>query len=87
MKVEVHLKTHSTFLQVPLSRNIQWLIEATQLWAQEAKGVSPRLGKCQAKRSGGEVLDPLMVIGQVLREGESVYIFLPEDLQFISLGR
>lgn len=46
MKVEVHLKGNSTYLQVPHERTIKWLIEATQLWGQEVKGLTPKLGKC-----------------------------------------
>ena len=87
MKVEVHLKGTSTHLQVPPERNIKWLIEATQLWGEEAKGLTPKLGKCEARRAGGENLNPEGKIGHLLREGESVYVYLPEDIKFMSLGK
>ena len=87
MKIEAHLKGNSTYLYVPPERNIKWLIEAVQLWAQEAKGLAPRLGKCEARRAGGEVLNPEKKLGHLLREGESVYIFLEEDIKFINMGR
>ena len=63
MKVEIYVKGSSTHLQVPAERTISWLIEAAQLWGHEAKGLPLRIGKCEAKRLGGEVLDPTAKIG------------------------
>jgi len=45
------------------------------------------MGKSQAKKLGGEVLDSQAKIGHTLKEGESVYVFLPEDISFMSMGR
>ena len=45
------------------------------------------MGKCEARRAGGEVLNSEMKIGHLLREGESVYIYLPEDIKFMSMGK
>jgi hypothetical protein len=45
MKVEVNIKGYSTSLFVPPERSVKWLIEAAQLWAQEAKGIPPQVGK------------------------------------------
>ena len=87
MKIEIYVKGNSTHLQVPAERTVSWLLEAAQLWAHEVKGLPTRMGKCEARRLGGEVLDPKAKLGQTLKEGESVYVFLPEDITFMSMGR
>ena len=71
------IKGSSVDLNLPAERSIAWLVEAALLWAQETKGLIFKAGKCEARRTGGEVLPPSAKIGSVLRENETVTVLLP----------
>lgn len=69
MKVRITLGTRTVDLEVPTERTIAWLIEATLLWATETGDLRSKMGACQARRPGGEVLQGSERVGAVLREG------------------
>lgn len=56
MKVRISLGTRTVDLEVPTERTVAWLIEATLLWATENGDLRSKMGACQARRPGGEVL-------------------------------
>lgn len=87
MRIEIHIKQQIAQVCVPRQRKVRWIVEAALLWQQEMTGSRTRNEECIAKRANGEKLELEEKAESTLREGESVYIYLPEDINFINMGR
>ncbi len=87
MRLEVHIRNEVFQVSAPPHRQVRWLIEAARIWAQQTSQKRLQAGQCAARRANGDPLIETEALEGCLREGESVYVYLPEDLSFISLGR
>jgi len=45
------------------------------------------VGVCEARRGGGEILPRDALVTEILKNGEAVFIYLPDDVAFMNLGR
>jgi hypothetical protein len=87
MRIEIHIKQLVAQIAVPKHQKIKWIVEAALLWHQEINHSRFNNCVCIAKRANGEELLLEESVDVALREGESVYIYLPEDINFINMGR
>lgn len=56
MKVRITFATRTVDLEVPPERDIAWLIEASLIWGTETGDSRSKMGECQARKLGGEIL-------------------------------
>ena len=66
---------------------MRWISDAALLWYDAVTNSKMRHAECVVKRGNGQKLNNNDWVESVIKEGEAVYVYLPEDIAYLSMGK
>ena len=87
MRVQIHIKHQIVRIEVPRNQRVRWILEAALLWYDAVMNCKMMHAECTVKKGNGQKLNNYDIAESVIKEGEAIYVLLPEDIAYLNMGK